>query len=188
MTRFIRRIPDGDNRERSLCVDCGYVEYENPKLVVGSVVVAADSVLMCRRAIEPRLGYWTLPAGYLELGETIEEGAIREAHEEAQATIRLDGILAVFSIARIGQVQVIFRAGFADEPAPHFAPGPESLEVGLFRWNAIPWDSIAFPSVRWALDAWRRAGSGPIAAPVGNPADDPRGTRRMDGAAQEGGL
>ncbi len=186
MVGFVRRIPEGDHRERMVCADCGYIAYENPKVVVGSVVVAAGAVLMCRRAIEPRLGYWTLPAGYLELDETIEEGAMREALEEAQAEIALDGILAVFSIARIGQVQVIFRARFAD--APRFAPGPESLEVGLFPWDSIPWDDIAFPSVRWALDAWRHAGGGPLGAPIGNPPDDRRGTRRMADHSRADGL
>jgi ADP-ribose pyrophosphatase YjhB (NUDIX family) len=188
MSGFIRRIPEGDNRERLVCGDCGHVAYENPKVVVGSVVVTDGAVLMCRRAIEPRLGYWTLPAGYLELGETVEEGAIREAQEEAQADIVLDGILGVFSIARIGQVQVIFRATFADAPVCHHAAGPESLEVALFHWNAIPWDDIAFPSVRWALDAWRAAGSGRLGAPLGNPPDDRRGARRMGETATADGL
>lgn len=179
MPDFVRRIPEGDNRERLICPECGHIAYENPKIVVGSVVVADGAVLMCRRAIQPRRGYWTLPAGYLELGETVEEGAAREAMEEAQADIALDGILGVFSIARIGQVQVIFRAGFRG--APHFAAGPESLEVRLFSWDEIPWDAIAFPSVRWALDAWHRQGSGTLGAPEGNPPVDPRGTKGMEG-------
>src|SRR5471032_3318545 len=139
MSSFIRRIPEGDNRERMVCADCGYVAYENPKVVVGSVVVADGLVLMCLRAIEPRRGFWTLPAGYLELGETLEEGAAREAMEEAAATIRIDGILGIFSVARIGQVQVIFRGRFAGAGAPVFADGPESLEVDLFAWDRIPW-------------------------------------------------
>ena len=184
MPDFVRRIPDGDNRERLVCADCGYVAYENPRIVVGSVVVADGAVLMCRRAIEPRRGYWTLPAGYLELGETPEEGAAREAMEEAQASILFDGILAVFSIARIGQVQIIFRARFADPAQPLFSPGPESLDVGLFTWDAIPWDDIAFPSVRWALDAWRRSEAAPLGAPFGNPAEDRRGALRMAGATE----
>src|SRR5471030_833928 len=121
MSSFERRIPEGDDRERMICVDCGHVDYQNPKVVVGTVVVSGDSILMCRRAIEPRRGFWTLPAGYLELGETLEEGARREAMEEAQAEIVLDGILAVYSISRIGQVQLIFRARFADQDIPHFA-------------------------------------------------------------------
>jgi ADP-ribose pyrophosphatase YjhB (NUDIX family) len=181
MPQFVRRIPEGDNRERLVCVPCGYVAYDNPKVVVGSVVVANGEVLLCRRAIEPRRGYWTLPAGYLELDETLEEGAAREAMEEAQAAITIDGILAVFSIARIGQVQIIFRARFADPGLPRFAAGPESLEVGLHSWDAIPWDDIAFPSVRWALNAWRQTGTGALGAPVSNPAEDRRGVARMGG-------
>ena len=175
--RFERRVPLGDTRDRLVCLDCGHVAYENPKVVVGSVVVADGAVLMCRRAIEPRLGFWTLPAGYLELGETVEEGARREALEEACATIALDGILGVYSISRIGQVQVIFRARFAGAPA--FAPGEESLDVRLFRPDDIPRDEVAFPSVHWALDAWTRAGCGALGAPDGNPERDKRGERGL---------
>ncbi len=175
MSSFVRRVPDGDNRERSICADCGFVAYENPKIVVGSVVVSGEQVLMCRRAIDPRKGYWTLPAGYMELGETPEEGAVREAREEAEADIAIDGILGIFSIARIGQVLMIYRARFADPGAPRFAAGDESLEVGLFSWDAIPWNEIAFPSVTWALAAWRSSGSRPLGLPAGNPIDDTRG-------------
>jgi ADP-ribose pyrophosphatase YjhB (NUDIX family) len=139
------------------------------------VVVSDDRVLLCRRAIEPRRGFWTLPAGYLELGETLEEGAMREAQEEAEAAIELDGILGVFSVARIGQVQVIFRARFPSGTEPHFAAGPESQEVGLFGWDQIPWNEIAFPTVRWALDAWHRGAQAALGRPAGNPPDDPRG-------------
>ncbi len=178
MAEFVRRVPEGDNRERLICADCGHIAYENPKVVVGSVVVSGDAILMCRRAIEPRRGFWTLPAGYLEHGETLEEGAAREALEEAQADIVLDGILGVFSISRIGQVQVIFRARFASPEAPRFAAGPESLEVVLFSWSEIPRGEIAFPSVVWALDAWRRIGAGPLGVPAGNPPFDLRGTER----------
>ena len=183
MPDFVRRIPEGDNRERLICADCGHIAYDNPKVVVGSVVVADGSVLMCRRAIEPRRGFWTLPAGYLEHGETLEEGAAREAWEEAQAEIALDGILGVFSISRIGQVQVIFRARFASSGVPRFAAGPESLEVALFPPPRIPRDAIAFPSVIWALDAWEKAGSAPLGVPTGNPAHDPRGTERLTTSA-----
>jgi ADP-ribose pyrophosphatase YjhB (NUDIX family) len=181
MSRFVSRIPEGDNRERMVCADCGHIAYENPKIIVGSVVVSNDAVLMCRRAIEPRHGFWTLPAGYMELGETPAEGAAREALEEAQAEIVLDGVLGMFSIARIGQVQIIFRGRFADPANPRFEAGPESQEVALFRWDEIPWDELAFPSVRWALNAWRAVGDGPLGAPVGNPSDDPRGIHRMAG-------
>ncbi|MBS0643597.1 MAG: NUDIX hydrolase [Acetobacteraceae bacterium] len=179
MASFTRRVPQGDNRERAVCNDCGFVAYENPKVVAGAVVVAGDRVLMCRRAIEPRRGFWTLPAGYMELGETLEEAAAREAHEEAEALIRLDGVLAIFTVARIGQVQVIYRARFADPDAPAFSAGPESLEVGLFRWDEIPWNEIAFPTVVWALDAWKAVGDGPLGVPATNPPADLRGVHGL---------
>jgi ADP-ribose pyrophosphatase YjhB (NUDIX family) len=183
MSSFVRRIPEGDNRDRMVCSDCGYVAYENPKVVVGSVVVADGKVLMCRRAIEPRRGFWTLPAGYMELNETLEEGAAREALEEAEAAITIEGILGVFSIARLGQVQVIFKARFTDAGPPAFGAGQESLDVRLFAPEEIPWDEIAFPSVHWALNAWRDAGPNPIGQPAGNPPGDPRGSHRMPSSA-----
>ncbi|MEI7713770.1 MAG: NUDIX hydrolase [Rhodospirillales bacterium] len=183
MSGFIRRIPESDNRERDVCVDCGHIAYVNPKVVVGSVVMSGSAVLLCRRAIEPRRGYWTLPAGYMELGETLEEGAAREAMEEAEADIAIEGILGVFSIARIGQVQVIFRARFANPDAPHHAAGPESLEVGLFEWDSIPWDEIAFPSVHWALKAWHDGRAETLGAPATNPANDRRGVHCLGSVA-----
>ncbi|TLU73419.1 NUDIX hydrolase [Lichenicoccus roseus] len=175
MSRFSRLVPDGDHRERVSCLDCGHVFYENPKPVVGAVVSHEGRVLLCRRAIEPRRGYWTLPAGYMELGETAEEGARREVQEEAGAEIVTDGILALFSISRIGQIQIIYRARFAGAGQPVYSAGEESLEVGLFDWSDIPWTELAFPSVRWALDAWADAGGDPLRAPYGNPEADPRG-------------
>jgi ADP-ribose pyrophosphatase YjhB (NUDIX family) len=178
MPDFVLEVPDGDSRERLVCRDCGHIDYQNPKIVVGAVVAQDGKVLLCRRAIEPRRGFWTLPAGYMELGETVQEGAMREAREEAEAEIALEGILGVYSISRIGQVQIIFRARFANPDAPHFAAGEETLEAGLFAWEDIPWDAIAFPTVRWALEAWRAGGPGPLGAPSVNPAADPRGTRR----------
>jgi ADP-ribose pyrophosphatase YjhB (NUDIX family) len=177
MPNFERRIPEGDERERLICADCGHIDYQNPKVVVGTVVASDDRILMCRRAIEPRRGFWTLPAGYLELGETLEEGAAREAMEEATAAISIDGVLGLFSIARIGQVQVIFRGRFAG--APEFAAGPESLEVALFSWDQIPWSDIAFPTVHWALNAWNERRSGPLGVPAGNPVADPRGVNGL---------
>ena len=152
MPDFVRRIPEGDNRERLICADCGHIAYDNPKVVVGSIVVSGDAVLMCRRAIEPRRGFWTLPAGYLELHESTPAGAIREAWEEAQAKITIDGLLAIYDIPRISQVQIMYRARLL---SPEFAAGPESLEVNLFAWDEIPWDELAFPSVRWALEHYR---------------------------------
>ena len=178
MPEFARTVPDGDTMERQVCTTCGYVAYENPKVVVGSVVADEGRVLLCRRAIEPRSGFWTLPAGYLELHETTAEGARREAMEEAGADIALDGILAIYDVSRIGQVQVMYRARFA---TPGIEAGIESLEVRMFTWEDIPWDSIAFPTVHWALNAWRDAGEGPLGAPAGNPAADRRGTARLGG-------
>ncbi len=179
MPNFVRSVPEGDTLERAVCAQCGFVAYENPKIVTGSVVAHEGQVLLCRRAIEPRRGFWTLPAGYLELMETVEEGARREAWEEAEARIALDGILGCYSISRIGQVQIIFRARF-DGP-PRFAPGVESLDVRLFRWDDIPWEEIAFPSVHWSLQAWRGAGDGPLGAPATNPPSDRRGVNALEG-------
>ncbi|MBM3478247.1 MAG: NUDIX hydrolase [Alphaproteobacteria bacterium] len=162
----LRTIPEGDTRERLVCGDCGFVQYENPKIVVGSVVHVDGKVLMCRRAIEPSRGLWTLPAGYMELGETAIEGARREAWEEARADIAIDALLAVYDIPRIGQVQLIWRATLA---APGFSAGPESLEVALFGWDEIPWEETAFPTVRWALRHAREIGGLAHFAPRGNP-------------------
>ena len=180
MADFVRSIPAGDNRERQVCSTCGYIAYENPKIVVGSVVAEHGRVLLCRRAIEPRQGFWTLPAGYLELNETTAEGARREAMEEAGADIALDGLLALYDVSRIGQVQVMYRARFA---TPGIQAGEESLEVRMFAWDEIPWDLLAFPTVHWALHAWRELGSAAPGVPAGNPAEDPRGTRRIEAVA-----
>jgi ADP-ribose pyrophosphatase YjhB (NUDIX family) len=162
---FSRRVPDGDNRPRLVCDSCGFVSYENPKVVVGSVCTVDDRILLCRRAIEPRRGYWTLPAGYLETHETTMAGAMREALEEACAAIEIDGLLAVYNIPRISQVQVIYRARLLSE----VSAGPESEEVGLFRWDEIPWDDLAFPSVRWALHHYREVRDQPESAARTNP-------------------
>lgn len=148
-----RRVPAGDNRERLVCDDCGFINYINPKIVVGSVVTLGDKFLLCRRAIEPRDGYWTIPAGYMEERETTVEGAMREAWEEAFAKIEIDVLLGIYNIPRISQVQMIYRARLLD---PDVKAGEETREVGLFTWEEIPWDDLAFPSVRWALDHWRR--------------------------------
>ena len=180
MPEFTHVIPAGDTRERAICSTCGFIDYANPRIVAGAVVADAGKVLLCRRAIEPRSGFWTLPAGYLELHETSAEGARREAMEEASANIVLDGILAIYDVSRIGQIQIIYRASLAD---PAIAAGEESLEVRLFAWDDIPWSEIAFPTVRWALHAWRESAAGPVGAPFGNPEEDPRGTRRLDAAA-----
>ncbi len=150
--RFARQVPPGDDRERRVCEDCGFVDYENPKIVVGSVATREGKILLCRRAIPPRLGFWTLPAGYLEVQEAPEAGAMREAWEEARAKIAIDQLMAVYTIERLSQVQLIYRARLTDSEV---AAGPESQEVGLFTWEEIPWKEIAFPSVLWALQDHR---------------------------------
>ncbi|MCW5745061.1 MAG: NUDIX hydrolase [Alphaproteobacteria bacterium] len=166
---FKKRVPDGDNRERLVCDDCKFVLYQNPKIVAGSVVMADDRILLARRAIEPRKGYWTLPAGYMEIGETAEQAAQREAIEEACATIEIDRLLAVYSIARIGQVQIMYRARLA---SPDIAPGPESTEVALVRWDDIPWENLAFPTVVWALAHFHQTRARDDFATFSNPTGD----------------
>lgn len=151
---FKSATPEGDNRLRDVCGHCGFIDYKNPRIVVGVVCAYEDKVLLCRRAIDPQRGLWTLPAGFLEIGETVEAGALREVYEEATARPVLDRVLAIYSVARISQVQIFFRGAL---PAPDFAPGLESLETALFAFDEIPWESLAFPSVRAALHHWRAA-------------------------------
>lgn len=165
---FSTGIPEGDDRERSICDHCGFVDYVNPKIVVGSVAVRDDKILLCRRAIEPRKGYWTLPAGYLETGESAEDGALREAWEEARARLTLDRLLAVYSVPRISQVQLMYRAVLK---TADIAAGPESEEVGLLTWEAIPWADLAFPTVGWALRHWHETRHDDGFAPFFNPVD-----------------
>jgi ADP-ribose pyrophosphatase YjhB (NUDIX family) len=145
---FSLKVPEGDNRSRRVCDSCGFVDYVNPRIVVGAVCTWEERVLLCRRAIEPRRGLWTVPAGFLEEGEAVEAGARREAWEEARAEIEIDGLLGVYSVPRISQVQMMFRARLV---SPAVAAGEESLEVRLYEWSAIPWDILAFPTVVWAL-------------------------------------
>lgn len=145
----IRKIPDGDDRERLVCGDCGFVLYDNPKVIVGAVCTWQDRYLLCRRGIEPRLGYWTMPIGYMELNETTEQGALREVWEEAKANAVIDGLLAIYSIPEISQVHMIYRARMT---MPDYGAGQESLEVGLFAWEDIPWGDLAYPNVRWSLE------------------------------------
>lgn len=163
---FSRRTPDGDTHGRNVCDHCEFVHYENPKIVVGSVVRYAGKILLCRRAIEPRKGYWTIPAGYLELHETPEDGARREAREEANAALSLNSLLAVYTVERLSQVQLIYRATLE---SPEFSAGEESLEVELFEWDEIPWNDIAFPTVLWALNHDRLVEEGKSLAPFKNP-------------------
>jgi len=163
---FTKAIPDGDTHERAVCANCGFISYQNPKIVVGSVVRHEGRILMCRRAIEPRRGFWTIPAGYLELHETPEDGARREAFEEARAELELRGLLAVYTVPRLSQVQLIYRAVLS---RPDFSVGEESLEVALYERSEIPWDDIAFPTVHWALEHERMIEEEGAEAPFVNP-------------------
>lgn len=165
---FRRRVPDGDSLERLVCDDCGFVAYENPKLVVGAVCVWEDRILFGKRSIHPRKGYWTLPAGFMEMRETMAEGAAREAWEETCARIEIDALIGLYDIPRIGQIHVMYRARLL---SPDVAPGVESLEVALFRWDEIPWKELAFPTSTWALDHWRETKDLKTFAPFGSPPD-----------------
>jgi len=142
------RIPEGDTHARAVCPACGHIQYQNPKVVVGSVPVWEDRILLCKRAIEPRLGKWTLPAGFMENSESAPEGAAREALEEANARVEIEQLYTLFSVPHISQVYVIFRARLLDLD---FSPGIESLEVKLVEEQDVPWDQLAFASVRRTL-------------------------------------
>jgi ADP-ribose pyrophosphatase YjhB (NUDIX family) len=142
------RCPEDDNRPRHICVSCGEIHYQNPKMVICSLPVWDDKILLCRRAIEPRYGLWTLPGGFMENGESTSDAAIRETLEEANARIAIVDLFSMYSLPYINQVHLIFRAELLDE---NFGPGTESLEVKLFRENEIPWDGIAFRPVKYSL-------------------------------------
>ena len=138
------RIPDGDNLPRFVCAACGAIHYQNPKVVVGCLPEWDEQVLLCRRAIEPRHGLWTLPAGFLENGETVAAGAIRETEEEAGARVAIGELYTMISLPHISQIYMMFRAQLLDLD---FGPGPESLEVRLFREDEIPWEDMAFRTI-----------------------------------------
>jgi ADP-ribose pyrophosphatase YjhB (NUDIX family) len=142
------RIPPGDHLPRHVCDACGTIHYQNPRLVVGCVPEHAGRVLLCRRAIEPRLGYWTVPAGFMENGETLQQAAARETHEEAMAQVEIGSLLAVVHVLHARQVHVFFRGALR---TPEHAPGAESLEVMLLAPGEIPWGELAFPSTEFAL-------------------------------------
>lgn len=147
--RVDRRVPDdGDTRERAVCPACHTIHYENPLNVVGTVPVLGDLVLLCKRNIEPRWGKWTLPAGFMELGETTAEGAARETTEEAGAQFELEDLFTVMSVPRVGQVHLYYRARLTSD---RFEPGHETLEARLFREEDIPWEELAFRTVRETL-------------------------------------
>jgi len=143
------RCPDDDNRPRHICTACGTIHYQNPNMVIGSIPEWEDKILLCRRAIEPRHGLWTLPGGFMENGESTTEAAIRETLEEANARIEIGDLYSMYSLPYINQVHLLFRARLLDLD---FGPGPESLEVRLFAENEIPWDEIAFRPIKYSLE------------------------------------
>ncbi|PRG87965.1 NUDIX hydrolase [Burkholderia multivorans] len=144
----IARIPQGDNRERFVCDHCGTIHYQNPRNVVGTVPVWGEQVLLCRRAIEPRYGFWTLPAGFMEMGETTAEAAARETLEEAGARVEVQNLFTLLNVPHVHQVHLFYLARLVD---PEFEAGEESLEVKLFDEADIPWNEIAFPTVSQTL-------------------------------------
>ncbi|MCI4671254.1 MAG: NUDIX hydrolase [Bacteroidia bacterium] len=146
--RLELRIPKGDNRARYVCSNCGTIHYSNPNMVVGCLPFYEDKILLCKRAIEPRSGYWNLPAGYLENGETAEDGAVRECIEEAGIEVNVIGIHCIYSIPRINQVYCFF---LAEMLKPEWEIGEETLEADLFAYDDIPYDEIAFPSSIYAI-------------------------------------
>jgi ADP-ribose pyrophosphatase YjhB (NUDIX family) len=143
-----RRIPPGDNLPRAMCSACGAIHYENPRVVVGCVPEWQGRILLCRRAIMPRRGFWTTPAGFLENGESLQTAAARETLEEAEARVEVGSLLAISHVLHAAQVHVMFRGRLTDG---RFGVGIESLESGLYEESAIPWDEIAFPSITFAL-------------------------------------
>ena len=153
------RLPDdGDTKQRAVCPACGTVHYENPLNVVGTVPYWGDQVLLCKRNIEPRWGKWTLPAGFMELNETVAEGAARETLEESGAVFELEGLFTLVNVAQVGQVHLFYRARLLSE---QFDPGHETLEARLFTEAEIPWEEIAFRTVKETLTRYfddRRSG------------------------------
>jgi len=145
----MHRIPEGDAFTRAVCDACGTIQYENPKIVVGCIPAAGERILICRRAIEPRYGLWTLPAGFMENDETAAEGAMREALEEARAKVEIEDLYTVFSVPHISQVHMMFRARLLNDD---FGAGMESLEVKLVTADEIPWEQLAFTVVRRTLE------------------------------------
>ena len=149
----IRKIPEGDDRERLICPECDFILYDNPKIVVGTVCSYEDQVLLCKRAIEPRPGFWTMPAGYMELGETTQDGARREAYEEAGVNVDIGSLLAIYNLPHINQVQIFYRGQLDTDTLD---PGLESAEARFYEWDEIPWDDLAFPTVTMALTFYKK--------------------------------
>ena len=149
---FELQAVEGDEHQRLVCMHCGEINYNNPKIVTGSLIVHKNKFLLCKRAIEPSKGLWTIPAGYLEGNETVQTGASREAYEEATAKIQIDHLFAIFSLKKINQIQIIYLAHLKED---YFAPGIESLDVQLFDYDNLPWKEMAFSSVRWVFELYK---------------------------------
>ena len=157
-----QKIPQGDTHLRHVCDDCGAIHYLNPKLIAGSLPISGDRVLLCKRAIEPRYGKWTLPAGFMENNETITEGAARETQEEANAEVSDLQLYTVTSLPSVDQVHIFMKGDLVDD---RFSAGEESLEVALFTEEEIPWDEIAFSAVKATLEHYfedRKTGVFPV--------------------------
>jgi ADP-ribose pyrophosphatase YjhB (NUDIX family) len=142
------KVPDGDHLPRHVCTACGTIHYENPRIIAGCVIETQGKLLLCKRAIDPRRGYWTTPAGFMENGESVQHAAAREAMEEALAHVQIGSLLAIVNVLRAHQVHIMFRATLRE---PGFGVGPESLETQLYDESEIPWPDIAFLSVEFAL-------------------------------------
>ena len=151
-------IPEGDNRHRHICHSCDTIFYENPRIVAGTLPVFDGRILLCKRAISPRKGFWTLPAGFMENGESTEQAALRETWEEAEARPVLGNLYCMITVPHINQVHIFF---LADMQVPELSAGPESLEVALFTPAEIPWDEIAFPTVSETLKRFIDGATGP---------------------------
>lgn len=159
---MILKVPTDDTRERYVCVSCETIHYQNPNVVAGCIPVWGNEVLLCRRAIEPRYGLWTLPAGFMEMGETSAEAARRETLEEAHAQVDIEELYVVINLPQVNQVYMMFRSKLLDL---EFKPGVESLETALFTQETVPWDALAFRTIRHTLEFYfedRRQGNYPL--------------------------
>ncbi|WP_395778851.1 NUDIX domain-containing protein [Aquidulcibacter sp.] len=164
---FSLQIPAGEDRTRQVCDTCGFINYVNPKIVAGVVVDDGQGrILLCRRAIEPRYGFWTVPAGFMEERETTAQGAAREVWEEARAKVAINALLGIYEVPRISQVHFMYRGTLSEDG---FAAGPESLEVAWFAFEDIPWDQLAFPTGVWALKDWAKVQDQAAFVPFSNP-------------------
>lgn len=150
--KFIDRKVDLEQKKRKVCKVCGYVDYENPKIVSGSLIVKNNKFLLCKRAIQPSYGKWTIPSGYMDKKETPEDGALREAYEEVNVRIKLIRLFAVVTVKSKNLVQFIF---LAKQISRTFKPGIESLDASYYSYNEIPWKELAFPSVKWAINMYK---------------------------------